>query len=92
MPTAVIVAEDSIEIARLGALKAEWLSSSAQANAVEIDLGEVQRIDTAGLQFLLAFRLEATAMKQSLKFKNVSAATRKAADQLGLASALFQEG
>jgi anti-anti-sigma regulatory factor len=91
MPTAVIMAEDSIEIPRLGGLKAEWLSLSAQANTVEIDLGAVERIDTAGLQFLLAFRLEATALKQGLQFTNISDVTRKAAGQLGLAKALFQE-
>jgi ABC-type transporter Mla MlaB component len=91
MPTAVIVAEDSIEIARLGGLKAEWLSLSAQANAVEIDLGAVKRIDTAGLQFLLSFRLEAAALKQGLEYKNISEATRKAAGELGLGRTLFQD-
>ena len=90
MATVKIDAGDSIEIAGVGELKPEWLRLCAGADEVEVDLGAIQRIDTAGLQFLLAFRIETAAVKQRLQFKNVSAAAAKAAAQVGLSRELFQ--
>jgi anti-anti-sigma regulatory factor len=90
MATVKIDAGDSIEIASVGELKPEWLRLSAGADEVEVDLGAIERIDTAGLQFLLAFSIESAAVKQKLQFNNVSAAAKKAAAQLGLSNELFK--
>lgn len=53
-----------------------------------LDGGAVERVDTAALQLLLAFRRDAQMRGQQASWAAVSAALREAANLLGLAQTL----
>lgn len=84
--------------ARVIALPADFrLGSVAQVKAelidafdaaAQLDGAGVERVDTAALQLLVAFRREATARGQSPTWLGVSEVMRDAAGVLGLAQAL----
>jgi ABC-type transporter Mla MlaB component len=64
------------------------LVEAFDAPAVQLDGAAVERVDTAALQLLVAFRREASARGQSPTWLGVSAAIHDAAGVLGLAKAL----
>jgi len=75
---------------RLGSVadvKAE-LIEAFDAPAAQLDGAGVERVDTAALQLLVAFRREAAARGQSPAWLGVSEVMRDAAGVLGLAQAL----
>lgn len=75
---------------RLGSVadvKAELIEAFDAATA-QLDGAAVERVDTAALQLLVAFRREATARGQSPTWLGVSEVMRDAAGMLGLAQAL----
>lgn len=75
---------------RLGSVadvKAE-LGQALDASAAQLDGAAVERVDTAALQLLVAFRREAAARGQSPTWLGVSQIMRDAAGVLGLAQAL----
>lgn len=75
---------------RLGSVadvKAE-LIEAFDAAGTQLDGAGVERVDTAALQLLVAFRREATARGQSPTWLGVSDVMRDAAGVLGLAQAL----
>jgi anti-anti-sigma regulatory factor len=52
---------------------AQLLLGAIQSNVeVTVDLGKVERIDTAGVQLLLAARKEADDLGVSLSYKNIA--------------------
>ena len=70
------------------ALKSRLLERLDQAGDVEIDGGSVQKIDTAGLQLLVAFARQLRASHRALGWKSVAPELQRSAAQLGLADAL----
>lgn len=75
---------------RLGSVadvKAE-LIDAFDAPGTQLDGAGVERVDTAALQLLVAFRREATARGQAPAWLGVSDVMREAAGVLGLAQAL----
>ncbi|MHA6205527.1 STAS domain-containing protein [Dyella soli] len=74
-------------LAEVAAVKAE-LIDAFDAPAVQLDGGGVERVDTAALQLLVAFRREALARGLTPAWQGVSGAMRDAANLLGLAQAL----
>jgi phospholipid transport system transporter-binding protein len=83
----VVALPADFRVADLAAVKSE-LIEAFDAPAVQLDGGSVERVDTAALQLLVAFRREATARGQLPAWLGVSAAMREAAGVLGLAQAL----
>jgi phospholipid transport system transporter-binding protein len=70
------------------ALKAQLLERLDQSGNVQIDGGGVEKIDTAGIQLLLAFSRQLGESHRTLAWKAVGPELHRAATQLGLAQAL----
>jgi ABC-type transporter Mla MlaB component len=78
-----VVLPADCRIADLPAVKAELQAALAAAGA-EVDAAAVERVDTAALQLLAAFRRDAAAQGQAVAWLGVSGALRDAAVLLGL--------
>jgi ABC-type transporter Mla MlaB component len=87
----VLTAGTSLEIASLAGLKQLWLERLEISGAVSLELAAVERVDTAGLQFLLGLKHEAEARKIELEYKQPSEVLRKHAAVLGIGRELFGE-
>ena len=83
----VVALPADFRLAELATVKSE-LIEAFDAPAVQLDGAAVERVDTAALQLLVAFRREASARGQLPAWLGVSAAIRDAAGVLGLAQAL----
>jgi phospholipid transport system transporter-binding protein len=83
----VVALPADFRLAELATVKSE-LIEAFDAPAVQLDGAAVERVDTAALQLLVAFRREAAARGQLPAWLGVSAAIRDAAGVLGLAQAL----
>jgi phospholipid transport system transporter-binding protein len=83
----VVALPADFRLTELAAVKAQ-LIDAFDAPAVQIDGAGVERVDTAALQLLVAFRRESAARGQSSAWQGVSAVMRDAASLLGLAQAL----
>ncbi len=83
----VVALPTDFRLAELAVVKAE-LVQALDAPAVHIDGAAVERVDTAALQLLVAFRRESAARGQSSAWQGVSAVMRDAAGLLGLAQVL----
>jgi ABC-type transporter Mla MlaB component len=70
------------------ALKGNLAEALALGGAVQLDGGSVQRIDTAGLQLLLAMQRQLQAEHRDLQWTRVSRELRDVAQQLGLDATL----
>jgi phospholipid transport system transporter-binding protein len=74
-------------MAAQAALKAELLGALG-ANAIVLDGGQVERVDTAALQLLVLFRRELDARGGTLGWHGASDALNEAAGLLGLVQLL----
>jgi phospholipid transport system transporter-binding protein len=83
----VVALPTDFRLAELAAVKAELLEA-LEAPAVHLDGTAVERVDTAALQLLAAFRRESAARGQSAAWQGVSVVMRDAASLLGLAQVL----
>jgi phospholipid transport system transporter-binding protein len=83
----VVALPADFRLAELAIVKSE-LIEAFDAPAVQLDGAAVERVDTAALQLLVAFRREASARGQLPAWLGVSAAIRDAAGVLGLVQAL----
>ncbi|MDH3326649.1 MAG: STAS domain-containing protein [Gammaproteobacteria bacterium] len=84
----VINCEPTIDISAAQALF-EHLSNALSGNhAVEINAGDVTRVDAAILQVFTAFMLESKTREQSVTWNSVSDAFYGSAEQLGLVNEL----
>ena len=70
------------------AMKGQLLERLDQAGDVEIDAGHVEKIDTAGLQLLVAFSRQLRESHRELAWKAVAPELSRAAAQIGLADTL----
>ena len=70
------------------AMKGQLLERLDQAGDVEIDAGRVEKIDTAGLQLLVAFSRQLHESHRALAWKAVAPELARAAAQIGLADTL----
>lgn len=60
--------------------------SDSKGKVIELDLSGVQRIDSAGIQFLMYLKVLSEKKHQTLQLKNHSLAVLKVLDLLGLVS------
>jgi anti-anti-sigma regulatory factor len=70
------------------ALKAQLLATTASSRQVIIEAGAVERIDTAGLQLLVAFAQREAQAGRRLAWQSVSDELRGAGARLGLLDSL----
>ena len=84
MSEVLLKAGSSMEISHLAPLQRMWLSQIEKADSIVINLAGVERIDTAGLQFLLSVSREAKLRRLSLKFKDAGEVVLSQAAALGL--------
>ena len=91
-PPSDVLLGASCTIQETTALKAQLLERLARPGPIEIDGRGVQRVDTAGLQLLVAFALD--CMERSIPFvwKGRSAELEQAVDLLGIAPLLESAG
>lgn len=68
--------------------KEQLLAALAKGQELEIDLSELEELDTAGIQLMLMLKLEAQRASKGCSFINHSPAVREVIDLLNLASAL----
>jgi anti-anti-sigma regulatory factor len=89
MPAVELKAGEALEISQLAGLKLKWLKSIEESKSISVQLDSVQRVDTAGLQFLIGLRKEAQSRSLDLRFDKPSEMLRKQAAILGLDIELF---
>lgn len=77
--------EGELGIYTVAALREAWLQALATHEALEIDLGRIDEIDTAGLQLMLMAKRSAG---RSVRFVNHSAAVLRLLDLARLGGAL----
>ena len=83
-PTASLVAlGDALTIEQASSLHQAMAAQLATAGLV-VEAGAVRRVDTAGLQLLLAFVRERERRGMAVTWQGVSAPLREAASRLGL--------
>lgn len=80
----VIVLPADFRLGAVAGVKAD-LVEALEAAGAQLDGGAVERVDTAALQLLLAYRREAAARGLSPAWRGVSEVMRDAAGVLGLA-------
>ncbi|MDX1812165.1 MAG: STAS domain-containing protein [Gammaproteobacteria bacterium] len=84
----IIACESTVDIKIAADLHMHLKNAIDNKHAVEIDAKEVQRIDTAILQIILAYVLEAKAQDLQVSWQGVSDAVYAAAGLLGISEAL----
>jgi anti-anti-sigma regulatory factor len=82
----------STTIRNVTAFQAELAERLDESGAVQIDGSGVERIDTATLQLLAAFVRDMRTDGRTVEWVECSAALRRAANSLGLESALSLSG
>ena len=75
-------------VAESAALKSDLLQNLALPTPVTLDIGSVQRIDTAGIQLIAAFVREREALGLQVHWSGSAPAFSSAARLLGVASVL----
>jgi anti-anti-sigma regulatory factor len=70
------------------ALKSRLLERLDQVGDVELDAGAVEKIDTAGLQLLVAFARQLRDSHRALGWKSIAPELLRSAAQLGLTDVL----
>ncbi|MFL0797357.1 MAG: STAS domain-containing protein [Cellvibrionaceae bacterium] len=83
-----IVLSDNLTIATVEALHEELESALSSGVDIVFDGSQVQRCDTAGLQTLLAFKLELEKHSHQLSWKATSENLSQVSGLLGLEQAL----
>lgn len=68
--------------------KEQLLQALAKGQDVEVDLSDLEELDTAGVQLMLMFKQEAQRCNKGCAFINHGPAVREVIDLLNLASAL----
>ena len=76
------------EAADLHAHLARELVGNEDGTTITLDASAVRRVDTAGLQLVLAFGQECDARSIALEWKDVPAVMTEAARRIGLAQSL----
>ena len=84
-PADGLAPEGELGIYTVAALRETWLQALATHEALEVDLGRIDEIDTAGLQLMLMAKRSAG---RSVRFVNHSAAVLRLLDLARLGSAL----
>ena len=84
----VISCEPTVDINHASDLYEHLKVAINASHEVEIDAGEVTKIDTAILQIFLAFMLEAKTLGLVVNWTNVSETFRVSADLLGMSEEL----
>ncbi|TJZ79006.1 STAS domain-containing protein [Chitiniphilus eburneus] len=77
-----------LTVMHAAALKDELLAALAHADTLALDLGEVEDIDTAGVQLLLLLKREAARLGRSVSYGGHSGAVLAALELLDLTGAL----
>ena len=80
----------SLCISEVVEIKAMFDEAAAE-DIIIVDSAAVEKVDTAGIQLLLAFQLQAENFGQQVEWKTPSEALTKAAENLGLADKLSFE-
>ncbi|HYE70253.1 MAG TPA: STAS domain-containing protein [Aquabacterium sp.] len=81
----VIAIEGELTIYRASELKPLLLAALPGTGPIELDLGEVTEVDTAGVQLLMLLRREALAQGRALRLRRPSPAVAEAFELLDLA-------
>jgi ABC-type transporter Mla MlaB component len=75
---------DSLTIAQVGDLYAQLLASLAEEQAVNIDISNIERVDTAALQLLYGYQRDGHAQGLVIIWSNPSKVFCDAVDILGI--------
>jgi ABC-type transporter Mla MlaB component len=86
-PAAFVIAAECT-VADAGALKSGLAKLLEDSNAVTLDIGAVQRVDTAGLQVIATFIRERESQGRQVQWRGNAPALAAAAKLLGLSSIL----
>jgi anti-anti-sigma regulatory factor len=84
MTETVLDAGVSFEISSLATLRESWLASIGNSNSILVNVDRLERIDTAGMQFLIALGREAGRRGQKMQLSRRCPAISSAAAILGL--------
>ena len=87
-PAGSFVLSADCTVAESGALKSALLEVLDESTPVTLDIGEVQRIDTAGMQLIAAFVRERESQGLKVRWRGSAPAFTSAARLLGVAPVL----
>lgn len=85
----LILLSESLDITKVAVYREEWQSALPGAQAIRVVADKLQKIDTAGLQLLVALKMEATASGKNFSLSGSNEVLRSQADVLGLGSFLL---
>jgi len=83
-----ITLEASVDVSMAAELRGTLDMALGGEGPLTVDAGAVERVDTAGVQLLLALRQESARRGRPLQWRAASPALRETAARLGLANAL----
>ncbi|WP_286268863.1 STAS domain-containing protein [Thalassotalea hakodatensis] len=75
---------NDLTIAQVEACREQYLAYIEAHDDIELDDSDVNRIDTVGVQLLLAMVLHSVALKKSLTWQNKSSVVNSSVKQLGI--------
>lgn len=82
----------SLDAASVARCREEWLKLPLhESHSIQVDVDKLTKIDTAGLQLLLALKKDTAARGKKFSFRGASEALQNQAEILGLSSFLFGE-
>lgn len=90
-PGTAISCEESLDIRQVDELKPKLLQALEAEQAITIQAQKVERADTAGLQLLATFFIDARARELAIKWDAPSETLIKAANLIGLGAVLGLE-
>ncbi|WP_286235694.1 STAS domain-containing protein [Thalassotalea sediminis] len=73
-----------LTIAQVEACREQYLTYIDKHDDIELDDSDVNRIDTVGVQLLLAMVVHSVALKKSLTWQNKSSVVNSSFKQLGI--------
>ncbi len=80
--------DNALNIYVAGEAKEQLLHALAQGRELEVDLSELEELDTAGVQLMLMLKHQAQRSNKTCAFLHHSPAVREVIDLLNLAGAL----
>jgi len=84
----IVKLQGALDISSVEEMSVELLSALESAHVIELDLQEVGRVDTLGLQLLYAFGVAADRAGVGLRYTMASSTLCEAASSIGMAELL----
>lgn len=91
MPDHILALPENLTVGELDELRSNMLEALSSSSAITINANDVENVDTAGVQLLVAFREAANVQHQQISWQQCTEALSNAAAALGFETLLSCE-